>query len=936
MRSFVVASCTLAAATIAACSSSTPGTSLPPSSKAPDVATAARSVRQALPIRQVTRTANPYTLFETLQVRPLALSTDGQLLFAANTPDNRLEIFHVRRDGLDKVASVETGLEPIAIAVRSWNEVWVVNHLSDSVSVVDVSDPYNPVVTRTLLVGDEPRDIVFAGPNHDRAFITTAHRGQNSPDDPQLFTPGVGRADVWVFDANNLGVDPGGDRLTKLTFFADTPRALAASADGKTVYAAAFFSGDQTTTVSEFAVEQMYPGGMPGPATITIEGQLLPQPTTGLIVKWKLGPDGNYHWIDAYGTIFDPFVTVSLPDQDVFAIDATQSPPAAISTGVYAHVGTTLFNMAVNPRNGKVYVSNTDAHNDVRFEGHTPGFTSVVGNEVDSRITVIDPASGAITADNLNSQLNHAAGTGDPTLSRAFPQDLTVSSDGKQLYVVAQGSSKLAIYNTADLESGTAAPTAANQVVLTGGGPTGVVVNERDNVAFVLTRFDDSISVVDLGKRSETAHVAMFNPEPASVTTGRKFLYDATATSALGDQACASCHIGGDFDGLAWDLGNPGNIPLPITTTYAAQSDVFTIPEADIVALIGPDAEYLFAFYQPVKGPMTTQSLRGLDNAGPMHWRGDRNGAIQQTGVPFLDGSGNPVVSAQPNSGIFNEVNAFVSFNVAFPGLVGNAAELSTPDMSDFATFALQITYPPNPIRNLDDSLTAEQAAGNTFFFNNIGGTELPVDRFHDCNGCHVLNRAGNQGATAHPGFFGTDGRLSFENESQIFKVPHLRNAYQKVGMYGTSLDEVHAVGSLVPQFEPPRRRRPRLRLPARRRRRHDRAVPDRVRVHPDDGPGGLRGHRQHPAEPLRDPLLRQPGRPTRPERRSLPARARASSGDLVVRPRVRLEPLPDRRPAADAQRGERAGERSAYRAPRGSGDGRAGRPDRPRPPLRP
>jgi hypothetical protein len=78
------------------------------------------------------------------------------------------------------------------------------------------------------------------------------------------------------------------------------------------------------------------------------------------------------------------------------------------------------------------------------------------------------------------------------------------------------------------------------------------------------------------------------------------------------------------------------------------------------------------------------------------------------------------------------------------------------------------------------------------------------VDRFHDCNGCHVLDRNGNQGATAHPGFFGTDGRLSFENESQIFKVPHLRNAYQKLGMYGTSPDETHAAGSILPPLNPP------------------------------------------------------------------------------------------------------------------------------------
>src|SRR5262249_7040341 len=44
-------------------------------------------------------------------------------------------------------------------------------------------------------------------------------------------------------------------------------------------------------------------------------------------------------------------------------------------------------------------------------------------------------------------------------------------------------------------------------------------------------------------------------------------------------------------------------------------------------------------------------------------------------------------------------------------------------------------------------------------------------------NGCHVLNPAA--------GFFGTDGFSSFENEPQLFKIPHLRNAYQKIGMFG-------------------------------------------------------------------------------------------------------------------------------------------------------
>jgi DNA-binding beta-propeller fold protein YncE len=790
MRARTILTAVLAMAALGACGDRS---GEPPTATVTENATAARKV----PV-----SANPYTLFETLQVRPLALSSNG-LLVATNTPDNRLEVFRIERRGLQPVGSVVVGLEPVAVAARANGDVWVVNHLSDSVSIVHVDDFGHARVVDTLFVGDEPRDIVFAGPNQSRAFITTAHRGQNSPDDPDLFNPASGRADVWVFDADNPGT-AGGTRLTKITLFADTPRALAASADGKTVYAAAFFSGDQTTVVSEDAVNQVYGGVMPGPAAITLGGQVIPQPTTALIVKWKTGPDGNNHWIDAYGSIFDPFVRVSLPDEDVFSIDATANPP--VETASFAHVGTTLFNMAVNPKSGKVYVSNTDAHNDVRFEGHTPGFTSVVGNTVDSRITVVDPAAGTVVATNLNSHLNHAAGTGNPALSVAFPEDLAVTRDGKSLYVVAQGSSKLAVYDTAALEAGSAPPSASSQVALSGGGPTGLTLDERDGLAFVLTRFDDGISVVDTGSRREVGHVRMFNPEPASVTAGRQYLYNATLTSALGDQACASCHIGGDFDGLAWDLGNPGNIPLPITTLAPSEAAIHTIPEAAIAGLIGPvEAGYIFGYYQPCKGPMTTQSLRGLDNAGPMHWRGDRNGAVQQTGAPFLDSSGNPVVSAQPSSGIFDEFNAFKSFNVAFPGLVGNAAELSDADMSDFTTFILQATYPPNPIRALDNSMTPSQAGGAAFFTNAApNGQELPVDRFHNCNGCHVLDRSGNAGASPHPGFFGTDGRLSFENETQTFKVPHLRNAYQKVGMFASALDSVHAVGSVIPPLNPP------------------------------------------------------------------------------------------------------------------------------------
>ncbi|HEX5063315.1 MAG TPA: hypothetical protein VFV99_28255 [Kofleriaceae bacterium] len=733
--------------------------------------------------------SDPHTLFESLQTRPVALSPNGKMLFAANTPDNRLEIYSVGSGGLVSKGSIAVGLEPVAVAARNDSEVWVVNHVSDSVSVVSVSSSGVATVTRTLLVGDEPRDIVFAGTNRDRAFITTAHRGQNTGDAYDLQTPGVGRADVWVFDANNLGSAPGGNRLTKLTLFADTPRALAVSGDGRTVYAAAFLSGNQTTSVSEYAVATVYPNGMPGPQTVTVNGVTYPQPRTGLIVKFV-----NGHWVDAYGTVFDAFVKIKLPDNDVFAIDATANPPVATRT--YAHVGTTLFNMAVNPQSGKVYVTNTEAHNDVRFEGHTPGFSSVVGHIADTRITVIDPTSGAVSPRDLNPHVDYTTdgSASERALSVAFAQDIAVSANGSTIYTVAQGSSKLAIYRTADIESGVASPTLTSQVTLSGGGPTGVALDEARGRAYVLTRFDNSIKIVDLAMRKEIGTVPMFNPEPESVVDGRKYLYDANLTSGHGVAACASCHIGGDKDDLAWDLGNPGGGPLPIPTL----GNVFALPPAAIIQLL-PYTEPEFAANNPLKGPMTTQSLRGMDNHGAMHWRGDRNGAVQQSGAPFLDGNGQPITSAQPNAGLFDEFKAFTSFNVAFPGLVGRADQLSEHDMGEFATFILQVMYPPNPVRNLDNSLTAEQQQGRDFYFNHAGTQELPSDRFHNCNGCHTLDLAGNSGSSPHPGFFGTDGRLSFEFETQIFKVPHLRNMYTKIGMFGSSPDSIQP-GTIVLQ----------------------------------------------------------------------------------------------------------------------------------------
>lgn len=678
---------------------------------------------------------NRFVTFESGQVRPLALAADGSTLFATNTPNGTLDILAVTDQGLQLEHSVPVGMEPVAVALFGNAQAWVVNHLSDSVSIVDLT-AQPPRVVDTLLVGDEPRDIVFAGVGGSMAFITTAHRGQNGPDDEpvdaQLLTPSVGRADVWVFDANAKGDSLGGDPVDVLSMFGDTLGALTVSPDGTMVYAAVMHSGNQTTALGENGIAKS------GPVQ-SIDG--VQQPDTGLIVKF----DGS-RWrddvgseADLNGVLYDSLVRFSLPDNDVFAISATGSP---FVVEKYSGVGTTLFNMVTNPVSGAIYVSNTDANNLTRFEGEGNSATTVRGNIVQSRITLID--SGEVIPRNLNKQLDHtqaSASEEQRRLAMSQPLGMAVSADGSTLYVAGFGSEKIGVYDTSELANDSFAVSDANQITLSGGGPTGLVLDEGRGRLYVLTRFNNSIVQVDMGSNMESASVALTNPEPRHVIEGRPFLYNAGANSSHGDASCASCHIFGDVDALAWDLGNPDD-------------RVVSNPNRFVNIALTPPGE---AVFHPMKGPMTTQSLRGLANSGPMHWRGDRTGDGAVEGESL-------------------EHAAFSEFNIAFPLLLGRESPLTMAQMSAFANFVLEIQYPPNPIRALDNSLTASQAEGERIYHEDSTTGDI-----FTCNDCHVID--------PEKGQFGTSGKSSVEGDdiSQEFKIPHLRNMYQKVGKFGNS-----------------------------------------------------------------------------------------------------------------------------------------------------
>lgn len=727
----------------------------------------------------------PFVSFDTGHVRPLAMSADGTRLFAVNTPNNTLEVFRITSSGLELQARVPVGLEPVAVALRNDNEVWVVNHLSDSVSVVSLDG--TPRVTRTLLVGDEPRDIVFAG-SPARAFVTTAHRGQQRMDpslknvpgagDPKLTTEGIGRADVWVFDPAAPGNTLGGVPLRIMSFFADTPRALAVSPDRNTLYVAAFKSGNQTSSINEELIcdgfdlkkwclikGKIMPGGRLGPQT-NAEGK--PAPKTGLIVKYNRT---KMRWEDETGRNWNNAVEFNLPDKDVFAVDANKLTEKV----AFPHVGTVLFNMAVNPVTGTLYVSNTEANNMVRFEGSGKfGGTTVQGKIAQARVTVI--ANSQVSPRHLNKHIDYSKLANDPGFdptaknhSLATPLDMAVTRDGRTLYVTAYGSSRIGVFDTAEVEADTFNPRTASSryIDVTGGGPSGLVLDETRGRMYVMTRFDNAVKVVNLASRTEVAKAVLPNPEPAHMIAGRPFLYDAKRTSANGEASCAACHIFGDTDDLAWDLGDPDGVvtksPIPGKFTSPIQFQVAKTIFGVQNKINGSDDPTDF---HPIKGPMATQSLRGMRNSGAMHWRGDRSNG--EYGVSAMDST-----------------ISFKNFAGAFAGLLGNATPMSEAEMEAFAKFQLDVQYPPNPIRNLDNSLTPAQKRGFDFYFGSrpsdgfkliVNGESVTPN--NNCNGCHTVDPAKGQ--------FGTGGFQSFEGISQIVKVAHLRNMYQKIGRFGS------------------------------------------------------------------------------------------------------------------------------------------------------
>src|SRR5580704_15593597 len=180
-----------------------------------------------LALAPATTADNPppgFANFEPAQTNPIRLSADGTRLFAVNTPNDSLSVFDVTRpDNPNLIDEIPVGVGPVSVNPRTQDEVWVVNQVSNSVSVVSVSQG---IITDTIATGagTEPMDVAFAGTN--QAYVSCSRSNT-----------------IAVFDTNSHAL------VSTVPVFGGSPRALAVSADGNTVYAAFAISGNATTII---------------------------------------------------------------------------------------------------------------------------------------------------------------------------------------------------------------------------------------------------------------------------------------------------------------------------------------------------------------------------------------------------------------------------------------------------------------------------------------------------------------------------------------------------------------------------------------------------------------------------------------------------------------------------------------------------------------
>lgn len=450
--------------------------------------------------------------FASPHFNPLAIHND--LVYVVNTPADTLDVIDPTSDTV--VMRINVGIDPVSVIARpNADEVWVANHVSDTISVIntDSESPFYHQIVATIQ-------------NVDRFSFSTHF------DEPVgiAFTQDGNKAYVALGPSNRIAVIDADDRVVSkhLKINAQDPRALVVR--GTRLYVIAFESGNTTQ------LSGCNPGQIDG--SMCTYDAVQETHTTNNVLSLNYDVD----------IVRNPKV----PDRDLFVFDTRNDRLLDQVEGT----GTLLYGLTVDGRRN-VYIAQAEARNDANglagTQGH--GLAEMENRAFLNQITRVN-CSDRNCEDPEIFELEPLPPE-HPETGRALatPFAVEVTKDNDTLVGTAAGSDKLFVF---DIESGEVIGR-----VDVGAVPRGVkLLHDDDNVvseAWVMNAVANTVTRVDLSTLSEPsimATIALHDPTPEQMKQGRIAFNDANA-STTGTFSCESCHPDNNVDQLVWILDTP-------------------------------------------------------------------------------------------------------------------------------------------------------------------------------------------------------------------------------------------------------------------------------------------------------------------------------------------------------------------------------------------
>ena len=427
-------------------------------------------------------------------------------VFVTNTAADTLDVIDADTDQI--LIRIPTGIDPVSVSVRpDGQEIWVSNHISDSVSVIDnrpESATYLSVIATIQDIDlqkkstrfNEPVGIAFA--NNEKAYVALSSSNQ-----------------IAVINVRSRRV------VNHLKIPAQEPRAIAVN-HGK-LYVLPFESNNQTQ--------------LSGGKEEDIDGKLVTFEAKKLAEAF-----------DSVGFTVDVVKNPKIPDRDLFIFD-TKNDQLIRSVN---SLGTSLFGLAVDDR-GNVFVANTDARNHVNGRAGTQkhGLKELQNRPYLNRVTKVS-ARGETRFFHLNplppeQPLRKSA--------VATPFGIKISNDQNTVFLTAAGSDQLLTMNA------TSGKILGRAKV--GAVPRGLALEQdsggKAQTAWVLNAVANTVTKIDVSSLDSPEVqkiIPLADPTPKIYKEGR-IAFNTARSSSNGTYSCASCHADGHTDQLLWVLDTP-------------------------------------------------------------------------------------------------------------------------------------------------------------------------------------------------------------------------------------------------------------------------------------------------------------------------------------------------------------------------------------------